>query len=778
MTTLSRNPSTYTNSSFLNNVYLDPKCSIPESPTLSLDSSSPFNSDMTTSTSERTELSRIVSNDESGEYEDLEDSQVCLRRSQYAPLSAVGGGTKPLRVKKKKGVTAVKVGHSSKARKRRSTLSFPHSPSPRESYSPRTHHTGVLSANSGPKRNMSTTSNQSSISRTHANISRLFLSLPNISSPSPTGEHTSFASNETMRRERIFSDSSLHLGLGKFEAYDPMVKPGPSPPISPQPSPIKRSFVSPSTPERKMVVDEYRKKALPNPPSPLTPSRAPRKAAALLGAATINQKSTSHGGGKSKVHGLNTKHFRPLPNSTLTEIERFFGDLPKKASKTPPGLKQRSSPRTQADANAPSQVVTAERGVGDRNVGGGETVKHQAEDGSMWLDVEEEQEFAWLLSEIFALHPQPLPDLARIRSHGSTSEPEDRWEMETFTSILSLPKPKTTKTATPKSSNAKGVRNGKDNSFSDLETPRPLTLRGSPKHDFEASPWSIKRSGENAKPKHQRSVSNPISPTIDKISISPPMPTLIPPPRVSSKPNTHANANANVGLSSSVPSSTTKYIASASENESTSALESGFSSDSSCSENEKHPSPSGKNKKTKTRPPPLTLKRIKPSGKLPILTATSPQHGVSQSRSQPQSREGPSIARDPPRPIIAQSPQHHRSRSKATVHVSDKYDAPDTPFVKPRSAPRPNSKPTTVGRSIPPVPPLPKAIPICNPSSIPLPVSRERQREEPMSFFEPITPTQPVSQSRMGLSKKATEGVGREREKKSWLKRVVKSVKA
>ncbi|WWC69930.1 uncharacterized protein I206_103874 [Kwoniella pini CBS 10737] len=713
---LSRYPSTHTNSSFLNHVYLDFDHPIPESPTISVDSSSPFISELTTATSDQTELSRITSHG-NDEYEDLEDTQACLRKNHHTSLSAVGGGTKPLRVKKKKGVTAVKVGHSSKAKKRRSTLSFPHSPFTRESYSPIMHYRGNTN---GPKRNLSTTSDQSNISRTHANISRIFLSMQTFNSPSPTNENINF-DIERMKLERIFSNSSLHLGLGKFDEFDPMVKPGPSPPNSPQPSPIKRSFISTSP---GLIVDDYRSKSLPNPPSPLTPSRAPRKAAALLGASTIHQQPKIRN--NNRIHGLNTKHFRPLPNSTLNEIEKFFGDLPKKPSKIPSGLKAKPKMKSTGD----------EGGIGDRNVGQGEIVKYKAEDGSMWLDVEEEQEFAWLLSEIFALHPQPLPNLTKINSNELESfDGEDKWEMENFTSILSLPKPKTIKSDEPKS-----IRRIKenDNSFLNLETAKPT--RGYKttisENKFQSNPWSF-NGEENMK--HKRSISNPISsiPTIDKLSISPPMPTLIPPPRISSKSNIATNER----LSTSMPSNK-QFIQS--ENE----FSSGFSSDSSV-ESILSNSPPSFGRKTKTRPPPLTLKRIKPSSKLPILTATSPQNQIiKQSTHQPR--------------IISTNGTSQIKSDTIKENQNPKDDIPNTPFIRPRIAPKPVHNDND---SFPPVPNLPLILP--------KDIKDSKVNEEPISFFEPITPIQPnSSQNRINLSN------GMMKEKKSWLKRVVKSVKS
>ncbi|WVW84196.1 hypothetical protein I302_106226 [Kwoniella bestiolae CBS 10118] len=697
--------SSSSHSSFLSNIYLDPNCVIPESPTISPDhADSPITTD---TTEEERELSRTSSND-SGEYEDLDDlqvsAQICIRNN----YTTIGGGTKPLRVKKKKGVTAVKVGSKTKKR-----ISIAYSPSssansysysrqlPKDPTSPR--HT------SKPRRNPSSNSGKSNLSKTYANISSIFLNLPSPSdSPLTPRDHPEKMRSHPQGR---FSDSSLHLGLGKFTSYDP-ISPGPSPPTSPLPSPNKRTFVSSSP-------NEYRKKALPIPPSPLTPSRAPRKAAALLGVHTPSHGNPKMGSGK-KTHGLNTKHFRPLPNSTLTEIEKFFGDVPHKSKKSSSSTS--TKPRSKGtSASAGAGGGMDERGMGDRKVGQGETVKYKSEDGSMWLDVEEEQEFAWLLSEILALIPQPLPDtdtsLSKIRTNDSTSsrEERDRWEMENFTSVLSLPKPKPTKTNGGKSGR-KGK--GSDNSFLDLDTPKPP-------RELNINPWS-----------HKRSLSNPTSPT--KLSISPPMPALIPPPRTSSKP------------ASSLPNDPSPMTNGYCSN-TPSGSGSGSGSDS-----EKFSSPP----RIKNRPPPLTLKRIKPSSKLPILTATAPSTHPSTGPRQSQLVTAKE-SQPQPRAVVAQQIPDLTSEDKGRYNItvpiphpqvqSKKYETPSTPFVRPRAALRPLA---SEGEGVPPVPPLPFSIPV---------------KEEPTSFFEPVTPTEPH-----GTRKNNTQEERAGKEKKSWLKRVVR----
>ncbi|OCF74299.1 hypothetical protein I204_04670 [Kwoniella mangroviensis CBS 8886] len=708
-------------SSFLSHIYLDPNCVIPESPTISITPThdlaagathiieSPITSD---STWEERELSSIQSND-SGEYEDLDDPQICIRSNNH---STIGGGTKPLRVKKKKGVTAVKVGSKTKKR-----ISLPHSPSPHysrsfatQSTSPRQFgYTGIK-----PKRNPSSNSGKSNLSTTYANISSIFLNLP---SDSPT-EKTATMKGRVGNATR-FSDSSLHLGLGKFTTYDP-ISPGPSPPSSPLPSPNKRIFVSEST----AATQTYMKKPLPHPPSPLTPSRAPRKAAALLGASVPIGSAPSRKGGGGKMHGLSTKHFRPLPHSTLTEIEKFFGDVPNRNKK----------PNTPVNGSKTKSKSTSgvggmdERGMGDRNVGSGETVKYKSEDGSMWLDVEEEQEFAWLLSEIFALIPQPLPDLtlAKVKSNETTGsqEEENNWEMENFTSILSLPKPKAHSKGKSKTGKKTKVRS--ENSFLDLGLDTPKL----PRNNININPWT------NA-PSHKRSLSNPTSPssTIPKLSISSPMPALIPPPRISSKAGP-----------SSLPNSTTSYMDQV--NWSVSAAEFGSGSGSgSGSDSEGSTSSSGFNgspPRIKNRPPPLTLKRIKPSSKLPILTATTPSNNKID---QPQTETATSVVNRSKSQAIIPSDRERYNIPYTENQMAKKYEAPSTPFVRPRIAPRPN--PSEV------IPPLPISI-----------SQSQEQEQEPMSFFEPATPTEPKPKP-IGNANLIGSG---NKEKKSWLKRVVR----
>ncbi len=418
----------------------------------------------------------------------------------------------------------------------------------------------------------------------HHHISRIFLSLPvDVASLPPLPA--------SQRRYRApTNQSELHLGLGRFTAYDGSAQPGPSPPTSPAPSPTKRNFTHDS--ENRNVRPKY-------PASPLTPSRASRKAAELLG---VNANTAVPRPTKKK------EHFRPLPHQKLIEIDRFFGNVKPKPSKKHPGLK--SNPR-----QATSQAK-------DGRVGEGETVPHKGDDGSMWLDVEEEQEFAWLMSEIFAAVPPPLPPLADGGEllWEERSDDEDQWGMEAFTSVLSLPKPKS------------DMNRRKGESFIELGTPAPRRV---PRPEMASHPRS-----------------NPI-PSTSRVTTPPSMsaPLLIPPPRTSSRDP------------------------SPSDSDSTSS-----------------------SRQPKHRPPPLALPTSPPKSKrLPQLTATTPD----------------------------------RPKTKRAT-----TEQPTTPFVKPRTAPRP-------APSSEPIPAVPKLLP-------PLAITSMPEPRQEMSFFDPVTPIAQESRGRLG----------------------------
>lgn len=76
----------------------------------------------------------------------------------------------------------------------------------------------------------------------------------------------------------------------------------------------------------------------------------------------------------------------------------------------------------------------------------------------MWLDVEEEQEFAWLMSDV-SNTPPPLPPSSPMGIPGETvhiERLEDLWGMDNFTSVLTLSKAKPVKNKDKKGKHAIG----------------------------------------------------------------------------------------------------------------------------------------------------------------------------------------------------------------------------------------------------------------------------------------------------------------------------------
>lgn len=381
----------------------------------------------------------------------------------------------------------------------------------------------------------------------------------------------------------------------------------------------------------------------------MTPSRAPRKAAELLGAGyTAPSSRKTQDSRKSKKR----EHFRPLPVSALVEIERFFGDIPKKPSKTPPGLKSSSKSAHRLDKSKPSSLekVSAK----DRAVGEGKSTRYKDEEGQMWLDVEEEQEFAWLMGEPM-IPPPGLPPVGETLRRTASND-EEAWGMERFTSVLSL-----------------GGKSGKSKrvdgeSWLDLETPIPRKAERSKMLELrdDTHIWANK--------------ALPAPPTTLSSSLpSNPGTLLHPPPRSSSRtPPTR---------------------------------------------NRRTPSP-----KSKNRPPPLTLSDTRPRGNLPVITATTPTH---------------------PRPGV--------DRSKPSIELlpAPEIKDPITPFAHPRPAPAP--------KGAPPVPSIPQRYASINNLSLPYSIPVE---EEPVSFFESVTPIAPTGPT-AGFKGKAGAGG-------AWLKKVVK----
>lgn len=222
----------------------------------------------------------------------------------------------------------------------------------------------------------------------------------------------------------LSGQTGLHLNLGCFDPFDVSAQPGPSPPMSPAISPRGRERISPPEVDR----DDCGISS-----QPLTPSRAPAKAAKLLGTSLDTIYVPPPRNSKKKAQ------FRPLPTQTLVEIERFFGETPRK-----PKLAAQSSI---GQISVPVHLIPG--GVGERNVGNGKSVRHKGGDGSMWQDVEEEQEFAWLMSEQYSMNPLPLP--VKLPAKSADTHEDGEWGMEKFTSVLTLPKPK----LAPKSRKAK-----------------------------------------------------------------------------------------------------------------------------------------------------------------------------------------------------------------------------------------------------------------------------------------------------------------------------------
>lgn len=187
-------------------------------------------------------------------------------------------------------------------------------------------------------------------------------------------------------RKTSAADSELHLGLG-MNITDGGIAPGPSPPVTPNMSPLRRAFVMPRDP----------------PAIPVTPSRAGSKAMQMLGPADLPRQGFQSGSPQYK--GKKRDFFRPLPRSVTAhlvpeailkcvphcsgvarELDTFWGGRAKPSKKS-------HHITTTKDLPAPPIAVA------DRLVGQGATMAVVDGSGQVWHDLEEQAEFAWLLSE-------------------------------------------------------------------------------------------------------------------------------------------------------------------------------------------------------------------------------------------------------------------------------------------------------------------------------------------------------------------------------------------
>lgn len=410
-------------------------------------------------------------------------------------------------------------------------------------------------------------------------------------------------------------------------------------------------------------------------------------------------------------------------------------------------------------------------------IGQGETVKHRALDGSMWLDVEEEQEFAWLMSDVVAaVPPAPLPSVAAVNAKAK-GEPEARaveemvrakqmreerqrvkqldemdvlcgsdeesakWGMEAFTSILSIPKPKSTSAKPkPKSKFSRKEPSKIDisASFLEMETPK--------RQDFSFDISSRDITNLQLWNRHVRSHSNP-TPDSPKYEISDPLPLF-----------------EDIPLDFTAPRDLSPIM----------REDSGFGS----SELKNGRGLSSSPVRVKNRPPPITLPQPVVNARLPVLTATSPSDLASHS---------------PPSSTV----QIQVEPTAAPAHTV-LGTMPTTPFVRPRAAPAPGHGLRATGPSPPPpvphnlhipMPPVPSIPPLPTISAVNISKSsnngklgpcvttthtnilgsakpkdtreiRKREKEEVLvSFFEPVTPIEPAPPAGM--------------KGKGWLKRVV-----
>lgn len=447
--------------------------------------------------------------------------------------------------------------------------------------------------------------------------------------PSPTRKRNS-------RRQSLAS--SIHSDLMFRLPYDDTPHIGPSPPSTPIDSPaasVRRSSTPPPVPSLDVpltpdITTMYRVKPLPMPPSPVTPSRAPSKAAKLLGVDAphvpkpqgVLKGILKNGGDRATKRD----HYRPLPAQTLQEIEQFFGDVPKKSTK-PTTNTQKGDTRM----------------AGQRNLGLGSTVRHKGEDGATWLDQQEEQEFAWLMSEVSIRNPSPIPTIQK-KEPPENAEPQ--WAMDNFTSVLSI---KPTYSQKPRKSDKKAHGRGIGESFMDFgPEPSPTPAPSRPQQEME--PW---QDAQLVKPSLKDTISAPMAH---------PPPLLQPPPRITSHARSASLATPPVDAFANRPVTPPTQIASG------------------------RLSPP----RNKKRPPPLFLHALPKNGNVPAISDTprTPDKIHLRSVSEPVkstagAAKGYTKLLDLP-DYIPYSPPEKRDESLKPI----------TPFVKPRRAPIPGYHPS------------------------------------------------------------------------------------
>ena len=575
-----------------------------------------------------------------------------------------------------------------------------------------------------------------------------------LSGPSGASRPARPIRSHTPRSAKLSIRSDLHLNLGSVHTYDDCAQPGPSPPssVATTPTPSLHSFDTSEPPPLPPHDRRNARGGRAYPLSPLTPSRVPAKAARLLGA-TVGTPPV----GVPSRHGKKKDHFRPLPSETLVEIERFFGTVPPKPSKkskpsTPPSS---GNAKLSRKAHISGPIHLGGDGLGDRNVGRGGTVRHQGEDGSMWLDVEEEQEFAWLMSETYT---RPSIALNAARAGKATTGPghagssstssqiskdtDAAWGMETFTSVLSLPKGKRGKTGQAK------AQYGFGESFFDF---------GDEDDRLGAEP--AKGSKSNKAAKRPRNASRLVVPTktIPCSSSTEPL-QVVTPTKAATTPSAHIRAVS----SSAAPDSDDAYNSTSPRADSPPRL--------------------------KNRPPPLRLAPVVVNPRLPVISTTPGSSTVHHSQVQADARVKIRVgANAPVTPFVrprrapvpagaAPNPVEPPPSMPATRKTSAQAQKPSISFPAPpsqstRAVPAP-VPPPPIAIAIPQLPPMPPYRPR---GTLPVLGNDGRYDEEPMeiSFFELDSPTDEkpaVRRNARGVMAAADPQLGRG----GWLRKVVK----